>query len=159
MTSLFNNPVLGAYPGFTWVVLVDILIVAFLIYQLLMIVRGRRAAHVLTGVVILTVVYFASHLLGLSLLRSLLALLTPYAPFALIVMFQSEIRRWLSRIGRRRWFTFSNPLHQREFFEDIVLALKQLSHTKTGALVVLERDIGLRTFIESGVMLDAALSR
>lgn len=159
MPNLFRNPVLGAYPGFTWVVLVDILIVAFLIYQLLMIVRGRRAAHVLTGVAILMVVYFASNLMGLALLRSLLSLLAPYAPFALIVMFQSEIRRWLSRIGRRRWISFSNPLHQREFFEDIVLALKHLSNNKTGALVVLERDIGLRTFIESGVLLDASLSR
>ena len=159
MTDLFNNPVLGAYPNFTWAGLADILIVAFLIYQLLMIVRGRRAAHVLIGVVILVLVYLGANFLGLALLRTILALLAPYAPFALIVMFQSEIRRWLSRIGRRRWITFSNPLHQREFFEDIVLALKQLSHTKTGALVVLERDVGLRTFIESGVLLDAALSR
>lgn len=159
MTKFLHSPVLGAYPQLVWLEVLDIFVVAFLIYQLLMIVRGRRAAHVLTGVIMLTLVYFLSHLFGLELLRLILATLAPYAPFALIVMFQSEIRRWLSRIGRRRWISFSNPLQQREFFEDIVLALKQLSYTKTGALVVIERDIGLRTFIESGVMLDAALSR
>lgn len=159
MNTLFRNPVLGNYPELTWVAVADILIVAFLIYQLLMIVRGRRAANVLAGVILLTVVYFVSNYLGLELIRLLLAMLAPYAPFALIVMFQSEIRRWLSRIGRQRWISLHNPLQQREFFEDIVLALKQLSNTKTGALVVIERDIGLRTFIESGVLLDAALSR
>jgi diadenylate cyclase len=159
MLDALRQPLLESYPLLSWLALADILLVAFLIYQLLMIVRGRRAAHVLTGVLILTVVYFVANLLGFELLRLLLAALAPYAPFALIVMFQSEIRRWLSRIGRRRWFSFSNPLQQREFFEDIVLALRQLSATRTGALIVIERDIGLRTFVESGVGLDAALSR
>jgi diadenylate cyclase len=75
------------------------------------------------------------------------------------VMFQSEIRRLLARIGRRRWLSIGGRLQKREFTEELVLALVQMSQQKTGALVVIERDIGLRTFIESGVLLDAALSR
>jgi diadenylate cyclase len=74
-------------------------------------------------------------------------------------MFQSEIRRMLARIGRRRWLTIGGRLQKREFTEELALALERLSQQKTGALVVLERDIGLRTFIESGVLLDACLSR
>ena len=124
-----------------------------------MIVRGRRAAHILVGVVILTAMYVASVAFGLDLIRTILSSVAPYAPFALIVMFQSEIRRLLARIGRRRWLSIGGRLQKREFTEELVLALQQLSQQKTGALVVIERDIGLRTFIESGVLLDACLSR
>lgn len=145
-------------PRLTAVAVVDILIVALLIYQFLQIVRGRRAAHILTGIVILALIYLAAVFLHLELLRGVLAYLTPYVPFAFIVVFQSEIRRLLSRIGRRRLFSLGR-LQRRELVDELVLALTQLSQEKTGALVVVERDIGLRTFIESGVMLDAYLSR
>jgi diadenylate cyclase len=150
---------LPAIPKLTITTAVDILVVAILIYQFLMIVRGRRAAHILTGVFILVLIYVGATLLGLELLRSSLATLAPYTAFALIVMFQSEIRRMLARIGRRRWAGFGSRVKTREFADDILLAMAQLSLTKTGALIVVERDIGLRTFVESGVMLDAMLSR
>jgi diadenylate cyclase len=74
-------------------------------------------------------------------------------------MFQSEIRRMLARIGRRNWMTLGNRLKRREFIEEILQALDHMSRSCTGALIVLERDIGLRTFVESGVILDAAVSR
>lgn len=150
---------LPSLPDLTLIALLDILLVAFLIYQFLIIVRGRRAAHILAGVGILGLIYIASHFLRLELLRALLAAMAPYAPFALIVMFQSEIRRMLARIGRRRWFNFGTRFQRREFADELVMALLQLSQQKTGALVVVERDIGLRTFIESGVLLDSFLSR
>jgi diadenylate cyclase len=72
---------------------VDILVVAVLIYQFIMIVRGRRAAPILTGIGVLLVMYLAAVWAHLDLLRSVLAGLAPYTAFALIVMFQSEIRR------------------------------------------------------------------
>jgi diadenylate cyclase len=146
-------------PRLTLTSIADIVLVWFLVYQFLMIVRGRRAAHILGGVGILTAMYAAAEWLGLDLIRTILASVAPYAPFALVVMFQSEIRRLLARIGRRRWLTIGGRLQKREFTEELVLALVQLSKQKTGALVVLERDIGLRTFVESGVMLDAHVSR
>lgn len=138
---------------------VDILAVAFLIYQFLMMVRGRRSAHILTGIGMLVVVYLVSVRMRLDLLRTILATLAPYTALALIVMFQSELRRLLARIGRRRWSGFGSRIQHRESFDEIILAAQQLSQERTGALIVLERDIGLRTFIESGVALDAHLSR
>lgn len=150
---------LPAFPKLTFASIVDVLIVAVLIYQLLMIVSGRRAASILTGVGVLVLVYLGSAWLGLELLRSILATLAPYTVFALIVVFQSEIRRTLARIGRRRWAGFGSRVKIREFADDILLAMTQFSQTRTGALIVVERDIGLRTFVESGVTLDAMLSR
>src|SRR6476661_7064857 len=158
MRSIFDT-ISQSMPTVTIAAIVDILLVAFLVYQFLMIVRGRRAAHILVGVVILTAMYIASAAFGLDLIRTILSTIAPYAPFALIVMFQSEIRRLLARIGRRRWLSIGSRLQKREFTEELVLSLVQMSQQKTGALVVIERDIGLRTFIESGVLLEALLSR
>src|SRR5688500_12870440 len=159
MPGLLSTPLFASLPSLTLLALLDILLVAFLIYQFLMIVRGRRAAHILLGVVLLVILYVLACRLGLDLNRALLGTLAPYAPFALIVMFQSEIRRLLARIGRRRWISLGGRLQKREFAEELVLALRQLSENKTGALIVIERDIGLRSFIESGVVLEALVSR
>ena len=159
LPPILTTPLLPTQPRLTWIGIIDILVVAILIYQFLMIVRGRRSAHILVGVAMLVGTYLAAVYLGLELLRGILVSMAPYAPIALIVMFQSELRRLLARIGRRRLLTLGGRLQRREFAEEIVLALAQLSQTKTGALVVVERDIGLRTFIESGVALDAVLSR
>lgn len=158
MSSL-SSPILSSLPQLTIIAILDIALVAFLIYQFLMILRGRRAAHILAGVFILVIIYGVAAMLGLEMIRVLLANLAPYAPFAMIVMFQSEIRRLLARIGRRRWISLGRRLQKREFAEELVLAMKQLSQQKTGALIVIERDIGLRSFIESGVLLDACVSR
>ena len=146
-------------PQLTFTAVVDILVVAFLIYQFIMIVRGRRSAHVLLGILTLVAVYLVSVYAQLDLLRSILANLAPYTAFALIVMFQSEIRRVLARLGRRHWRGFGERVQRRDFFDDVLLAIQHLAQTRTGALIVLEREIGLRTFIESGVRLDACLSR
>ena len=137
----------------------DILLVAALIYQFFLLVRGRRAVQVLAGVGVLGVAYALSIVAGLELLRTILALVVPYTPLALIVLFQSEIRRGLIRIGRRRWPGFGGRLERLESADEILLAAEKLVQSRTGALVVLERDTGLRTFIESGVRLDAHLSR
>jgi diadenylate cyclase len=95
----------------------------------------------------------------LELLPSILATLAPYTAFALIVMFQSEIRRLLARLGRKQWVTMGGKLQRRETTYELLLALEQLAEQKTGALVIIERETGLRTFIESGVSLEALLSR
>jgi len=138
---------------------IDVLAVAFLIYQFIIIVRGRRAAHVLTGLWILVVVYLISVWARLELLRTVLADLAPYTAIGLIVMFQSELRRLLARIGRSRWLGLGGQLERREMVDEIILAIEQMAEWKCGALIVIEREIGLRTFIESGVALDAAISR
>lgn len=146
-------------PKFTLGSIIDILAVAYLIYQFISIARGRRAAHILTGFWILVAVYLVAVWARLELLRTVLAALAPYSAIAAIVMFQSEIRRWLARMGRARWLGFRGQLERREVIDEIIAAVTQLSEEKTGALIVVERDIGLRTFVESGVSLDATISR
>jgi diadenylate cyclase len=146
-------------PKLTLTAVIDILAVAFLIYQFIVIVRGRRAAHVLTGLFILVMLYVVAVLTRLELLRSVLANLAPYTAIALIVMFQSELRRMLARIGRSRWLGLGGQLERREINDEIILAVQQMVEMKTGALIVVEREIGLRTFVESGVPLDATVSR
>ena len=147
--------VVGQLPKLSPTDALDILIVAVLIYQLLLIIRGRRAAHVLFGLCILGVIYLLSIWAKLEVLRTVLA---PYTAIGLIVMFQSELRRMLARLGRRPFLGVSH-LERRELTQEILLAVGNLSQRKIGALIVVERKIGLRTFIESGVSLDAAISR
>ena len=146
-------------PKLTVTAVIDILAVAFLIYQVIVIVRGRRAAHVLTGLWILLVVYLIAVWAKLELLRSVLAAAAPYSAIALIVMFQSELRRMLARIGRSRWLGLGGQLERREMVDEVILAVEQMAEWKWGALIVVEREIGLRTFVESGVALDATISR
>ena len=153
------DPILLQMPRLTWSAALDILVTAFIIYQFIIIVRGRRSAAMLAGILVLVLVYLVSVYAKLELLRTILATLAPYTAFGMIVMFQSEIRRLLARIGQRRVIGFSNRLHRRETVEEILLALHQLSQQKIGALIVVEREVGLRTFIESGVSLDANVSR
>jgi diadenylate cyclase len=153
------NPLQAVIPQLTPVALLDILVVAFLVYQLLMIIRGRRAANILVGVLLVLAAYALVTWMGLELVRAILANIAPFAPFALIVLFQSEIRRLLARLGGRRWISAGGRLQTREFAEELVLALSQLAENKIGALVVVERDIGLRTFVETGVLMDSHVSR
>ncbi len=152
-------PFLPNAPPVTWTSVLDIVLVAILIYQLLSITRGRRAAPILVGVLILGTVYLLSAIFRLELLRTVLATLVPYTAFALIVMFQSDLRRLLARLGPRQFRALSGGLERRDLIRDIVFAVTDLADKKVGALIVVERDIGLRTFVESGTKLDACVSR
>jgi diadenylate cyclase len=154
MSLLF--PAMPSLPNLNLLTVLDILAVAVLIYQLLMIVRGTRAGHIVVGILTMVLIYAASVWAGLEALRSMLSYIVPYTGIAIIILFQSEIRRTLARIGRKRWFGrgFKRP----ESIDEILLAMSKLSKEKIGALIVLERDIGLRTFVESGVPLDADIS-
>ena len=154
--SFLVFPIWSSPPKLTITAVIDILAVAFVVYQLLMIVRGTRAGHILIGILTMVAIYGVAVWAGLEALRSVLSYIVPYTAIAIIILFQSEIRRTLARIGRKRWFArgFKRP----ESIDEILLALGRLAQRKAGALVVLERDIGLRTFVESGVRLDAEIS-
>jgi diadenylate cyclase len=149
----------SSLPSLTAAAIVDILVVSFLIYQCLMVVRGTRAGHILAGILIMVLLYAAALWAGLEALRSLLSFIVPYLGIAIIVLFQSEIRRTLARIGRKRWFGLAGGFRAPESVSEILMAIDQFAEKKTGALIVLERDIGLRTFVESGVAMDARISR
>ena len=98
------GPFLSSLPALTPTAVIDILVVAFLVYQALMVVRGTRAGHILVGILIMVSLYLAAWGLGLEALRSVLSFIVPYLGIAIIVLFQSEIRRTLARLGRKRWF-------------------------------------------------------
>src|SRR5947209_3298103 len=138
---------------------IDILVVAFLVYQCMMVVRGTRAGPILLGILIMVSLYEAALWAGLEALRTLLSFIVPFIGLAVIVLFQSEIRRTLARLGRKRWLELGGGFRAPESVSEILLAAEQFSEQKVGALIVLERDIGLRTFIESGVRLDSRISR
>jgi diadenylate cyclase len=146
-------------PDLTLSGIVDILVVAFLVYQGIMVVRGTRAGHILIGILILVSLYAVALWTGLEALRAVLSFIVPYLGLAIIVLFQSEIRRTLARLGRKRWFSWAGGFGAPVSVSEILLAAEHFAEHKTGALIVLERDIGLRTFIESGVRLEANISR
>jgi diadenylate cyclase len=147
----------GAWPQITVISVVDVVLVAILIYQFLMLVRGTRAVPMLVGVAALGLAFYLARLGELRTLNWLLSTLLPYVVFALIVVFQSEIRHALANLGSRisRMRTSSSVA---DVYDDIVLAANLFSQNQTGALIVIEREIGLRTYIESGVAMDARLS-
>src|SRR5947209_3547825 len=96
------SDILPEIPRLTGTAIVDILAVAIVIYQLLQIIRGTRAAHILLGILGVVVTYEIAVWAGLEALRSLLASLVPYTAITIIILFRSEIRRTLARLGRRR---------------------------------------------------------
>ncbi|HLI63911.1 MAG TPA: diadenylate cyclase CdaA [Terriglobales bacterium] len=145
-------------PQFSVSSIIDILVVAFLIYEFLKLIKGTRAIPMLAAVVLLAVAFWLAHIEQLRTVDWLITTLFPYTIFALIVVFGSEIRHALARLGLRLSPARGAAFHSPDSYEDIVLAAEHFSQTATGALIVIEREIGLRTFIESGVPLDANLS-
>jgi diadenylate cyclase len=158
-TPMLFDRFIHSLPSLDAAAIVDILLVAFVVYEALMVVRGTRAGHILVGMLAMVSIYAIATWAGLEALRSVLSFIVPYIGLAVIVLFQSEIRRTLARIGRKNWFGFGKGFRGPEALTDILLAVDQFSREKTGALIIFERDIGLRTFIESGVALDAHITR
>jgi diadenylate cyclase len=150
--------ILGRLPPLSLMSVIDILLVAVLIYQFLVLIRGTRAAPMLVGVGVLAVIFWLGQLGELRTINWIRVTLLPYAIFALIVVFQAEIRHLLAKLGRGFVFARSSQSAAAEAYDDIVLAANLFSQNQTGALIVIEREIGLRTHIESGVPLDARLS-
>ena len=137
---------------------IDILLIAALIYFLLSLLRGTRAISMVFAILLIVLIYKGARWARLEMVEWLLTTLLPYFAIALIVLFQPEIRRALSRFGRnvlRFRFSTASPT---QTHDDIVLAAGYLSQNRIGALIAVERDVGLRTYIESGIPLDATLS-
>ena len=135
----------------------DILLVAIVIYELLALIKGTRASMMLIGVGAVALAVYLFELGQLTTLDWLVSTLLPYTAFALIVLFAGELRLALTRLGRKLSFG-GNTNQAADAYDDIVLAANLFYQNQTGALMVIEREIGLRTYIESGVPLDARLS-
>jgi len=137
---------------------VDILIIAILIYYLLKLLRGTRAMQMLVAVVLLVAFYEAARWAQFEMVEWLLDTLLPYVAIALIVLFQPEIRRALDRFGRNLSFARFSSSAPVSSFDDVVQAVGYFSQNRIGTLITFEREVGLRTYIESGIPLDANLS-
>lgn len=139
--------------------LVDIALVALVFYLLLAAVKGTRALSILWGILILAGIYFAARAADLITLASILSKVLFYLPFAIIILFQHEIRRILAAVGRTRLLRWTAGLSPRQvLINDIVLACETLMSHRYGALIVIERDEGLRSIVETGIAIDAQLS-
>src|ERR1700751_6080163 len=149
-------PVLTSSTQYAWIAL-DILLVAFLIYQVLVMIRGTRAVPMLVGLTVVAITFYFARIGELTTLNWVGSHVLPYVVFALIVVFQSEIRHVLADLGRRLTFLSASSA-EGDSYDDIELAANLFSQHQTGALIVIEREIGLRTHVESGVPLDARLS-
>ena len=138
--------------------ILDILIIATLIYYLLRLLQGTRAVQMLVALAVLFLFYRGAQWARLEMVEWLLTTMLPYVAIALIVLFQPEIRRALSRAGRNislMKFASHNP---KSMYDDIVMAAEYFSRNRIGALIAVERQAGLRTYIESGIPLDAKVS-
>ena len=145
-------------PHLTWTAVLDIVVVAVIIYQLLVFIKGTRAVQMALGLALIVVFFYFSRWVALETVSWMLTNILPYFVFVIIVIFQHEIRRALVRFGQAPLFGGFSTINRNEFYDEIVLAVTTLATNQTGALIVIERDIGLKTYIESGIALDAALS-
>ncbi len=141
-----------------WWDVVDILLVAFIVYELLQFLRGTHAVQIVLGGLVLVVLYWASVLLNLQTVNWLLRTFLPFVVFGIIVVFQAEIRKGLAHLGRAPFLGGAARKRQEETVDEIVLAVTTLSAERTGAIVVIEREMGLRSYIETGIALDAVVT-
>lgn len=140
-----------------WQDILDILVVAFIIYQLLSIIRGTRSVQMLLGIVVLTLVYFMASILNLTALLWLMKTFLSSILLIIIIVFQQDIRRALTQVGKSPFRKISD-VEEKEL-EEIIRAIFYLSKRRIGALIIIERDTGLRDYVESGFDLDAHLTK
>ena len=146
-------------PPITWWDVIDILIVSILVYELLKLIRGTRAVQLAIGIAAMVGLFYLSQGLQLETLNWLIRNIIGYVVFAAIVLLQADIRRALVHLGRGRLFRrLEGKNTDDETVEELVVATTTLSAKKTGAIIVIERAIGLRNYIESGITLDAKLT-
>jgi diadenylate cyclase len=141
-----------------WRDLLEILIVAYVIYRLLRFLVGTRALQILLGLLVLAAIYLAALLLKLSMITYLLGLIFTYGAFAAIVVFQPELRQALARLGQSRVFRLFGAAPPPVVAEEIAEAVGRLSLKATGAIIAIERDIRLDDYIESGTRMRATIS-
>ncbi len=136
-----------------WKIILEILILWYVIYMVLLFVKGTRSEQLLKGLVIIGVIFLAAQQLGLDAITWVLTRLFPISVVALVVIFQPELRRGLAQLGQL-------GLHQEsaEILEEIAGASGNLSRRKIGALIVIEREVGLKSYIESGTEIDGRVT-
>lgn len=142
---------------FRWQDVVDILVVAFVIHQLISIIKGTRSVQMVLGLIIITIVYFLARILDLSTLLWLMQTFLSSILLIVIIVFQQDIRRALTQVGKTPFQRDMNMADKD--LDEIIRTVFYLAKRRIGALIVIERDTGLRDFVESGFDLDARLTK
>lgn len=142
----------------TWGDLVEVVIVAALIYRLLRLIQRTRAMQMLLGVFLLGFLYFAAGVMEFTLIRRMLEALFQYGAIAALVVFQPELRSALARLGQSRMFQLFQRLEESEVVDEVTDAVMRLSRSKIGAIIAIERDMGLDEYAQTGSPVDAPVS-
>jgi diadenylate cyclase len=146
-------------PTVSWWDLLDIALVSFLMYELLLLIRGTRAVQMALSGAFLLALFFVSRWLQLETVNWVIRNLATYVVFAIIVLFQADIRRALAHFGRAPFFRyFERATSTDETMEELVVGATTLATRRIGAIIVIERQIGLRNYIEGGIPLDALVT-
>lgn len=143
-------------PG--WTDLVEIVIVAFLLYRILLILQRTRAMQIMLGVVLLAALYGIARLFDLILIRTILETGFQYGAIAVLVVFQPELRSTLARLGRSRMIRAFQRLEGSRVTDEIVDAVERLSRSRHGAIIAIEQDVGLGEYAETGSRVDASVT-
>ncbi|RKY00228.1 TIGR00159 family protein [Candidatus Poribacteria bacterium] len=137
--------------------LVDIFLVSFFLYEFFMMLRGTRAAQVIKGIAVLALLSFLANLINLRASSWMLGKFWTWGVIAFIILFQSELKQALSRIGQR-WTVFGGGGELRECISEVVKAAERMSKAGIGGLIVFERDDPLDYFITSGIRMDSSVT-
>ena len=141
-----------------WKDLLEILVVGALFYRILLVLAGTRAIQMLIGLVLLVGTYFLARVLNLDLLRYLLENLFEFGAIAALVVFQPELRSALAHLVRNRFLTLFTRLEETAVAEEIADAVEELARGKVGAIIAIEREVGLEEYRETGTALQARVS-
>jgi diadenylate cyclase len=143
---------------FGWRDALEIALVAFVLYRLLLMFRGTRAVQILTGIAVLCLSYGAAWALRLTTITFVLEIVFKYGAFALLIVFQPELRAALAHLGQARVTHLFRRLEEEEVIDEITDAVERLSRSSTGAIIVVERDVPLGDYVETGTPLNAKVS-
>jgi diadenylate cyclase len=138
--------------------LFQILIVAAALYYVLRILARTRAFQMLVGLLLLALVYFASRILSLDLIRYILEMVFQYGAIAALIVFQPELRNALARLGQNRMLRLFNRLESHEVEEELIVTIERLARAGTGAIIAVQRGTGLDEYAESGTRLQARVA-
>ncbi len=152
-----TTPMFDIFTYFRWQDFIDILVVAFVIHQLISIIRGTRSVQMVVGLGILTIGYFLASVLDLATFKWIMQTFLSSILLIIIIVFQQDIRRALTQVGKSP-FHKGKDVADKEL-EEIIRTLFYLAKRRIGALVVIERETNLGDFIESGFNLDAKLTK
>jgi diadenylate cyclase len=141
-----------------WYDVLEILIVAYVIYRLLLFLAGTRALQILVGITALGFVYVGALVLKLNVITTLLGVVFTYGAFAAVVVFQPELRHALARLGRSKVFSILAAPSKRAVADEIAEAVGRLSRNGTGAIIAIERDVTLDPYLETGTVMRATVS-